>query len=427
MLLTAVIAILACGVAYTISQGRSTPAAIPAGADKPPVHEIVRDARVSANERIAWETNIGGTGDEEPVSVIEKNGEIYIFGNTTSSDLDFAGADEGKTRGFGARLTSTGRTVEFTVFDFTVAKVIPTLAGFAAAGNEGSVAGLYLLSDSLTVRGSVSMPALHSLHACALYEYDNSYFLVAESYDEILDVTTLLLHIYSADLRLMREKIFSHTYSLKLLDIMPYGSGYLLAAAATYQDLGLLTLMKFGTITEPVKTDVDLGYPYTPTAFIPFSGGFAAASDRNGNCELLLLDSRLVQTDVKFLTNVANGNCKTVFYANTTLCYDGEKLTELSDEGRIVGSVSYAPRQITDFGTNAVASFVAGVSEENLPIAMLGKQKIETISLSVTAPVRALIVSGADSLLVVADSHGKSSDCGGHFGGGDVWIARIKL
>lgn len=57
ILLSAVIFILLCGVAYTVST-RTTTAVdnTPAGAEKPP-HELLRAARPSANEHIAWETN----------------------------------------------------------------------------------------------------------------------------------------------------------------------------------------------------------------------------------------------------------------------------------------------------------------------------------------------------------------------------------
>ena len=155
-----------------------------------------------------WETNLGGTENESPVSVFTKNNEIYIFGNTNSSDLDFAANSQGKTRGFGARLSASGRTLGFTVFDFTVAKAIPTLSGFAVAGNEGSVAGLYLLSDTLSVTAKVMMPPTHALTACGLYVFDNRYFLVAESFNEITQKKTLLLHVTQRGCRSSAKKFF---------------------------------------------------------------------------------------------------------------------------------------------------------------------------------------------------------------------------
>ena len=98
MLLTAVIFILLCGVAYTVSTRRATDAVTtPVDAEKPP-HELVRNARASANERIVWETNIGGSGNETPVSIFRKNNEIYVFGNTDSNDADFVGLTQGKRR-----------------------------------------------------------------------------------------------------------------------------------------------------------------------------------------------------------------------------------------------------------------------------------------------------------------------------------------
>ena len=426
MLLFAVIFILLCGVAYTISTRDSGSASIPTVSEKPP-HEILREARASANERIMWETNLGGTENESPVSVFTKNNEIYIFGNTNSSDLDFAANSQGKTRGFGARLSASGRTLGFTVFDFTVAKAIPTLSGFAVAGNEGSVAGLYLLSDTLSVTAKVMMPPTHALTACGLYVFDNRYFLVAESFNEITQKKTLLLHVYTTGLSLEREKVFSHTYSLELLDILPYKDGYILAAAADFQELGYLTLARFTTISEPAYTDLNLGYAYTPAAFLPLGAGYASISDRDGNCELLLLDENLAKTDVKFLTKTPNANKKTLFYAAGTFAYTGEKLIELSADGRSVGSVEFAPKEIAAFASNGTAAFVAGIGSGKLDIAYIGKQSTELYSLSVESPSCAAICAGGTSLLIAADTRAKTDDCADFFGESDVWLAKLPL
>ena len=402
LLLTAVIFILLCGVAYTVSERRTTAAnTVPVDAEKP-AHELVRNSRVSANEKIMWETNIGGSGDETPVAVFMKNNEIYIFGNTNSDDLDFAGLTQGKTRGFGARLSALGRTLEFTVFDFTIAKAIPTLQGFAIAGNEGSVAGIYLLTDTLTVSVKASMPARHALEACGLYIFDNRYFLVAQSTDEVTGIKTILMHIYTSGLALEREKVFSHSYSLELLDILPFGDGYMLAAAASFQGQGYLTLARFGTISEPAYADFSLGYAYTPTAFMPLGNGFAATIERDGNCELLTIASDLSKTDVKFLTKQPNQNKKTMFYV-----YTGEKLIELSDDGKGIGSIDFAPKFISAFTSNEAAAFVAGIFDDGLKIALLGKQKSEIIPLTVSASSHTVLLSGATSLLTVSDSKSK--------------------
>lgn len=427
MLLTAVIFILVCGVAYTVSTRKSTPASgEPTFTEKPP-HEILRPARASANERIAWETNIGGTESEQPIAVINKNNEIYIFGNTSSSDLDFTGATKGKTRGFGARLSLAGSTLAFTVFDFTIAKAIPISSGFALAGNEGSVAGIYLLSDDLTVSGKANMPATHSLTACGLYVYDNRYFLIAEALDSATDTKSLLMHIYTSGLSLEREKVFHHTYGLDFLDMMPYGDGYILAAAATFQDISFLTVARFGTLSEPAYTDLKLGYAYTPEAFVPMGAGFAAICDHGGACELLTLDSTLTRTSVNFLTSAANSNRKALFYAGAYYAYTGEKLLQLSDEGKTVGSIDFAPKKIAAFANNGIAAFVAGIEDTAVTFAFIGSAKSEVFSIAVTSPTSVALCAGANGLLFAADTSAKTSDCADFFGGSDVFISRLNL
>ena len=295
------------------------------------------------------------------------------------------------------------------------------------AGNEGSVAGLYLLSDALTVTGQTAMPATHELSAVGLYVFDNRYFLVAESLDEITGKKSILLHIYTMGLAREREKVFSHTYGLQFLDILPYADGYILAAAARFQDLGYLTVARFSTIGEPAYADVDLGYAYTPTAFLPLGNGYAAVCDNAGKCELLLLSAELRKTDLKFLTEKPNANEKTLFYAGATYAYTGEKLVELSDDGRIVGAVEFAPQKITSFCRNEAAAFAAGVSDAGIEIAMIGKTATQTVRLQAAAPTQVLLCAGGTDLLFAADTHAATPDCGDWFGGADVWIGKATL
>ena len=428
LLLTAVIFILLCGVAYTVS-ARRTEAVVqtPAGVEKPP-HELLRAARASANDRIEWETNIGGTGDETPVTVLQKNNELYVFGNTNSHDLDFTGLAEHKTRGFCARLSLLGRTLAFTVFDFTVAKAVPTAGGFAVAGNEGSVAGLYLLTDDLTVSGKATMPPAHALTAVGLYIFDNRYFLFASARDEATDKTTLLLHIYTVGLACEREKTFVHSYGLELLEVLPTANGgYLLAAAAKYQTTEHLTIARFSSLGEPAYTDIDLGYSYTPTAFLPLGDGYAAACDAGGKCHLLLLSNDLVHKSTQVLCPTANANRKTAFYAGGTYAYTGEQLVALSDEGRNMGAIDFAPQAVTAFCYNGVAAFVAGNTQNGIAVAMIGKQKTEVLQLQTANTQTALLCAGANSLILCADNAAKTADCADWFGGADVWLSKIPL
>lgn len=427
ILLSAVIFILLCGVAYTVST-RTTTAVdnTPAGAEKPP-HELLRAARPSANEHIAWETNLGGTGRETPVTVLQKNNEIFVFGNTDSADLDFAGKAADKTRGFCARLSLLGRTLSFTVFDFTVAKAIPVSEGFAVAGNEGSVAGIYLLSDDLTQTGKANMPTTHALTAVGLYEFDNRYFLVASAYNDLTQKTSLLLHIYTKGLSREYEKVFAHSYGLELLDILPYNGGYLLAASAQLQSLGCLTLFRFSAMSEPVPADIDLGHAYAPTAFMPLGDGYAAVCDNGGNCEILLIDADLQKSNLHFSSKTPNANRKTLFYAGGAYAYTGEKLLKLSDDGRIVGTLDLAVQRITDYCYNGVAAFAAGITPNGITVVMIGAQATQTRTFAAKEPQTALLCAGNSSVLFAADTSGATADCGDFFGGTDVWIGKMPL
>lgn len=424
MILSAVIFILLCGVAYTVSNRVSSVSGT--AADTPYVHSIQRKARVSANENLSWEINLGGSGNEQPVAVFNLNNEIYIFGNTSSSDLDFAGVSGNGMHGFGARLSLAGSTLEFTVFDFTIAKAVPTADGFAVAGNEGSVAGIYLITRELVLTAKAEMSPATALTACGLYIYDNRYFLFAESVDTV-NKTSLLMHVYTVGLSLERERLFTHTYGLHLIEMLPYGNGYMLAANAEYQDYGYLSLIRFDLVNAPAYTDISLGYKYTPTGFVPISGGYAAVCDRDGNCELLTVTDSLVKNDVKFLTETPNGNKKSLFYADGIYAYSGEKIFQISESGMPVGSLDFDAYEIADFGSNGNAAFIVGLCENNIKIVAIGKEKSEVYSLKASHPAAAKIYAGASGIIFAATSDAVTSDCGYNFGGSDVWAGKFII
>ena len=420
MLLSVVILILLCGVLVTLKERDATPAQ----AEAPYEHSLVRDARPSLNPLLEYETNIGGSGDEEPVALLSQNGRIYLFGNTNSSDLDFAANQEGKTQGFCATLAPNGHTEAFTVFPFSLAKVIPTASGFAVAGNRGSAAGLYLLSSDLTVTGEATMPTTTPLAAKALFVFDNRYFLLAESHDELTNRTSILLQTYTSGLALESTKAFAHTYSLSFIDLLPTGSGYLLAAAASFQARGFLTLARFTVLGEPAYTDFDLGYYYTPYSFTPTADGYAALSSREGKTELLTLTDTLAKRGTSFLSELSNEQEKTLFYAGALYAHTGDTLFRLNETGNATAVLAYEARRIDDFLTDTVASFCAGFapSGEALNLAFLGSvSKTETLDIQGGT---ALLCKSGNRLLLCASAAG-GADMGRVFGGHDIWLCAV--
>lgn len=428
VVLSAVLFILLCGVAYTVSGRRQSAATSTSGNDVvKPSHELVREARVSGNPYVDWETNFGGSGDEAPVAVISKNNTVYIFGNTNSHDLDFAGVQEGKTRGFCAQLSLAGRTLAYTVFDFCVAKAIPTQSGFAVAGNEGSVSGLYLLGNDLTVTAKVSAPATHALTAVGLYVFDNTYFLVSSYTDENTQKASLLLCAYSMALENIATQVFVYSYGLQLLEILPYENGYLLAANAQYQSLGCLVTARFSPGGTPAYSSVDLGYAYTPVSFLPFGVGYAALCDTGGKCELLLLNDKCERHGNMYICNTPNTNKKTLLYAGGAFyAYTGEAVVRLKDNGEVADSVPFAPLSIADFGQNDVAAFMVGMFENRIDVLCLSEKKTAAVSLRVSASA-AVVAVNPTHLLLCADAKQKGGDCGGNFGQSDVWVSKVNL
>ena len=422
--LGAVALVMLCGVAYTLS--RRLNSKVPASAI-PAEHEYSRDARVSANERILWENNFGGSGDDEVVAAFTEFGYIYVFGNTTSSDLDFSANLEGGKRGFGARLSESGKTLEFTAFDFTVVKVIPTSSGFTVAGNDGSNAGIYLLTGSLVLEKSRTINSAHELNVRNLYVYDDRYYLISDSTDGILGLKTVVLDILSPSLELLRTKLFSRSYGLDFIDLMPYHGGYVLAAYAYHQTAGFLTLARFDTLTEPAYVDLSLGYPYRPLSVMPLGEGYAAIYDREGKCEMLTVSSDFKRTSVRFLSDEENAGRKSLLYAASPYAYTGSELIELHSDGSKLGSVAFKVEKITSYITSGNASIIAGIDGTHVKIAMISTQKSEVVTFELTSPASAELMLFGDGIILASGTRAATPDCAGHFGGLDAFICKIGL
>jgi len=90
----------------------------------PPNHNPHRNARSANSPYLEWETNFGGSGDDTVVGAFMFFNEIIIFGNTTSTDYDFAAATTNSSF-FMTKISPTGTLISHRVQAGELVKVLP--------------------------------------------------------------------------------------------------------------------------------------------------------------------------------------------------------------------------------------------------------------------------------------------------------------
>ena len=82
-------------------------------------HDKFRDPRIAFDEDIFWETNLGGSGNEQVENAYSFGENVLIFGNTDSSDLDFDGEQTGM---FAVGITQNGKPTVYRTYGGTLKK-----------------------------------------------------------------------------------------------------------------------------------------------------------------------------------------------------------------------------------------------------------------------------------------------------------------
>ena len=91
----------------------------------PPAHDRFRHPREAASEHLSWELTLGGTGNEQVVAAFGLGEELIIFGNTTSTDFDFDGTNANAAGSFFVMLLNlNGQPIAYRAHAGTLEQVI---------------------------------------------------------------------------------------------------------------------------------------------------------------------------------------------------------------------------------------------------------------------------------------------------------------
>lgn len=428
--LNAVLLVLVAAIAAeTVIGGREL---LPSAAEDPPTFDPFRAARVSLGSAADLETNFGGSGEDTLVEVLPYGGQLYIFGNTTSSDFDCEGGGPGA---FVAALDGELK-ISFRAFfgeGETLRAAIPAEGGFLTATERDGKVMLRLLDPTGEVVAAVNAGSVIRSEVCALRLLDGKYALVTSSAAAPLEKRKLLLQLYDYSLALRAERLLASPYSLTFIELFEAGGNVTVFfnAAADIGRLAGAAVCPTSGAGEPVLTYISGGGDYVADSVVPRAGGWAlSVRFASGDGGILLADGAMKRKEVMFSAEPSptssvllygDGTYYSSFLgaSRTTAAYDetfssARELTELAgmtevymclskggctlfacSDGEAMYAVSVTPAVTLRFGSAAMS---------DLRLVQLG-----------------------DRVYAVACSTKKDADVGNNFGSSDVWLARLRI
>ena len=480
MLLNAVIVILL--VPYFILQiiPSSAPPYTPTGG-QPYARE--RDARISLNPSIYWETNLGGSGTDIPAAVVNHGTHFHalVVSNSTDYDFELDEPDTHTQRLFLATLSPNGRTKDFRLLAGGISvDVVKAMAW----GNEILV--LYNVGNTAHLRriacdGTVVRSYTSSNRRGVDFMVDRraaGRIVLAVQQDRTPFATTLTLYVLNENLNLdttaARHTMTTDSMprSLDFTSMFPSvsaGGGYIVFA----RDKNELhpAVIEFGTAFNPVYHSLRFAAlpDFVATDIVPYSDGgigvFIMAGTAGGAPHLITVRlengvfaantmtplaaplNMTAATAVRFLlvdsgddipnkfilATHNNGSAVRKLLPNSASLAPQNSLSDFA----ALSSVAFAAdflvgrplplpmRETLLFGTDTSGSlFLTRLTNETaLPLITFGGSGTET-AISMTLADGGIIIAAATNSAADGNQDG---DIGGNFGGIDAWLAFVPL
>jgi hypothetical protein len=351
--------------------------------DKEAVHSRLRAANISLNPSLAWELELLGSGEETAKNVFIKNNTIYIFGNTSSHDLDFD-----KEGVFLAIMDTYGVTKAFFVYgekEDKLQRAIECEGGFLLA-IEGSKAPYLLVVDGnglpLSKKSDFSNRKETIL---SLKYYQNRYFLFTNIEDNTTAVKSLRIYFFDENFNFVSSTIARDDYSLLLFDFVVI-SDKVIAFCSAYSEIGshvvAISFVSGASAEIHEITDGNI------KGFSVFDDNYIFLTDENGSTFLMVGMDFVVKSKINLLQQVfpikmvQSGENFLIFLENTTYFLTGkgehlsslEKFSAVSEIETDTGVIVSGENMKINYYTGGRLVFVANVgSGENPMLASDGK------------------------------------------------------
>ncbi len=415
-LLNGVIAVLILGIIVT----NSIKADVPLSAE-PYRHEIIRTARVSAHENIAWEINLGGSGNDNVISSHKTADGYAFFYTTTSTDLDCVSG--GKS--YAVKLNFYGTVTANVPFDFSIVKAVKTVGGWAVIGNRNDEVILALIDETFVVKSSVTLNDF-DLTAVDLFVFNGRLLAVTVYTHPLTNKNAFIVYSLDGELNVVFSRVISRAFDLKYVNLIPLGNEkFLLATNTVDAQQNFLTVAEFSNKTESAFYDFGIvSYSYSTVAFYPSDNGFVALIVGGGKSDFLLIDKSLNATGKTFVSNSQEVYAKySNGFAYVTSGENTYKFGSSFVDKTIVSDV-YAP--LYDVTSNNLYTVV---SSGGINLSVFSNVTSDVKKITVASELQQLcsVITNDDGFIIVCSSQATCDDVKNHFGGIDVWIAKILL
>lgn len=421
LLLNFVLVILFVGIISMFYFNTTTAASNP-----PAPHEIKRDARVSLSPHLSWETNFGGSEAESLVALFSHNEHIYIFGNTTSTDLDFiSGAG-----GFMAVLSDKGATEEFFTYPGEIIKVVQTNKGFILGMNNDGAA-LKMIDYAGTSTLDYKVESAQKENLLDLKVFGAEIHMVMNSINGSTSVMLTKVVIVDLEFKVKFTLIFPRSFTLDYITILPKGNNYVLIANIKGISSNYLTFAVYDVKGEMNFFNVEMDIPYHTFDIVPYSNGYAAII-KDTTTDILTISNTFEKRSRIYLNSV-NASKANFMYDGKNLSVfsvssgDSSSLKMLSPELDTKGSIPEFNNLscIFDFYAASESTYYIGKSAASLTLICKSIDEPYNItkkSIGSMMENNALILPGKNGTYIAATSRGKSQDVGDNFGANDIWL-----
>lgn len=398
--------------------------------DTVPAHSAERDARVGLAAMAEWETNFGGSGDESPVSSFTINGKPYIFGNTTSSDLDFPSG--GGT--FGARLSGYGRTEKFATYGgagSTLQSASLLENGFALTVNGETDSAVFIDFELNTLSTlNLSAPESCSYDIVDVGAYGNNLFIFRQSSGAATEHT--VCDIVSKSGTLVGQKIFKQSLNLAYRGFFP-GNTLVTVFAETSATAGCVLFAEWTVSGNTQYKRTVTAAAFDTLAVFPAPSGWLVLRATGGETFASFIDqsySLIRSVNINF-AGVRRGE---LFYSSATSSFyasvyvEGEINGLFSIDAGItkatrVSLPSYSSMYL--YGTST-GDVLALTSAETIMLTTLTSSGAATKQLTDYSKSPVITRSG-DNWFVTFAAKEKAAIIGDNYGGYDVAVVKVKF
>lgn len=192
-----------------------------------PAHQKIRDGVISLDPALDFTQTFGGSMSEDVVDIFFINDSLYIFGNTTSSDLDFDNSGA-----YLAIIGKMGNTLGFFSYYGTLVAVTLYSGGFVMALNRDGCPIAYAIDLSGSEIKSLALPCVRKESALDIKYISGGYLFVTALSQEITTVTRLKLTMLTSELEFSGSVVTDEVYSLQYVDTLDVMGEYYLVANA---------------------------------------------------------------------------------------------------------------------------------------------------------------------------------------------------